>query len=138
MKLTYIIKPSDNYLNVKELLKAYFSISDRLLFKLRKNGKIFLNGIVANINSHLLPMDTVEVLIDFEEDSLNIVPTKMNLNIIYENEEYIIVNKDPGLPIHPSMNHYTDSLSNGIKYYFNSHRINEIKKRISIYWGSVI
>ena len=82
MKLTYIIKPSDNYLNVKELLKAYFSISDRLLFKLRKNGKIFLNGIVANINSHLLPMDTVEVLIDFEEDSLNIVPTKMNLNII--------------------------------------------------------
>ena len=127
MKLTYIIKQTDNYLNLKELLKAYFSISDRLLFKLKKNDKIFLNGNISNINSPLLPMDTVEVLIDFAEDSSNIIPTKMDLNIIYENEEYIIINKNPGLPIHPSMEHYTDSLSNGIKYYFDS---KHLKKKI--------
>ena len=127
MRLTYTIKQTDNYINLKELLKAYFNISDRLLFKLKKNDKIFLNGNIANINSPLLPMDTVEVLIDFEEDSSNIVPTKMDLDIIYENDEYIIVNKSPSLPIHPSMDHYTDSLSNGIKYYFNS---KHLKKKI--------
>ena len=43
----------------------------------------------------------------------------MPLNIIYEDEAYIVVNKPAGIPVHPSMDHYTDSLSNGIAFYFN-------------------
>ena len=44
----------------------------------------------------------------------------MELDIIYEDDAYLVINKPAGIPIHPSMDHFTDSLSNGVKYYFDS------------------
>ena len=127
MKLIYNIKVEDNYINVKELLKAYFNISDRLLIKLKKNNKILVNNNFSNINSKLNPNDEVKINLDFEEDNSNIIPVKLSLDIVYEDDAYLVVNKPSGIPIHPSMDHFTDSLSNGIKYYFDS--IN-LKKKI--------
>lgn len=120
MKLSYTIQSADNFANVKEVLKTEFAISDRLLLKLKKNEKIFLNHLPCFVWSKIKVGDMVEILIDFEENSDNIVPTKMNLDILYEDEAYLIINKPAGIPVHPSMEHYEDSLSNGIKYYFDS------------------
>ena len=120
MKLEYQIRASDNYNNLKDLLKKYFEISDRLLVKLKHNQKLYINGEVANINSSLKLNDVVTVVIDFVEDSNNIVPTKMDLNIIYEDEAVLIINKPARMPVHPSMDHFEDSLSNGVKFYFDS------------------
>ena len=120
MKLEYQIRASDNYNNLKDLLKKYFEISDRLLVKLKHNQKLYINGEVANINSSLKLNDVVTVVIDFVEDSHNIVPTKMDLNIIYEDEAVLIINKPARMPVHPSMDHFEDSLSNGVKFYFDS------------------
>lgn len=117
MKLTYV--NSSKYSNVKEVLKAEFSMSDRLLLKLKKLDKIYLNGNVTSVNHQVLENDLIECYLDYEEDNSNIVPTEMPLNIIYEDEAYIVVNKPAGIPVHPSMDHYTDSLSNGIAFYFN-------------------
>ena len=50
----------------------------------------------------------------------NISPSQMNLDIIYEDDWFLVLNKPAGIPIHPSRLHYTDSLSNGIKFYFDS------------------
>lgn len=117
MKLAYI--NSSKYSNVKEVLKAEFSMSDRLLLKLKKLDKIYLNGNVTSVNHSVLENDLIECYLDYEEDNSNIVPTEMPLNIIYEDEAYIVVNKPAGIPVHPSMDHYADSLSNGIAFYFN-------------------
>lgn len=117
MKLAYI--NSSKYSNVKEVLKAEFSMSDRLLLKLKKLDKIYLNGNVTSVNHPVLENDLIECYLDYEEDNSNIVPTEMPLNIIYEDEAYIVVNKPAGIPVHPSMDHYADSLSNGIAFYFN-------------------
>ena len=117
MKLTYV--NSSKYSNVKEVLKAEFSMSDRLLLKLKKLDKIYLNGNVTSVNHPVLENDLIECYLDYEEDNSNIIPTEMPLNIIYEDEAYIVVNKPAGIPVHPSMDHYTDSLSNGIAFYFN-------------------
>ena len=127
MILTKRINKDDNFSNLKELLKVYFNISDRLLLKLKKNNKILVNGKIANINSSLLPDDLVEVLLDLEEDNSNIIPVKMDLNILYEDDALLIINKPAGIPVHPSMDHFTDSLSNGVRYYFDT--IN-LKKKI--------
>lgn len=53
MKLTYTIQPNDNFFNVKELLKLKFQISDRLLVKLKKNKKIWLNSTPTFVDSRL-------------------------------------------------------------------------------------
>ena len=120
MKLDYIITNNDTYSTVKEVLKAYFWVSDRLLIKLKKNNKIYLNDKITNINSPVSTRDKISFVLDFIEDNSNIVSSKMDLNIIYEDEAYIVLNKPAGIPVHPSMDHYTDSLSNGLKYYFES------------------
>lgn len=117
MRLAYV--NSSKYSNVKEVLKAEFSMSDRLLLKLKKLDKIYLNGNVTSVNHPVLENDLIECYLDYEEDNSNIVPTEMPLNIIYEDEAYIVVNKPAGIPVHPSMDHYTDSLSNVIAFYFN-------------------
>lgn len=120
MKLTYIVTSNDNYANLKELLKVQFQISDRLLLKLKKTNKILINDKNSSVNSMLHENDKIDIYIDFEEDNSNIFATKMNLNILYEDDAYLIINKPAGIPVHPSMDHYKDSLSNGVKYYFDS------------------
>ena len=117
MKLSYI--NLNKYFNVKEVLKAEFSMSDRLLLKLKKLDKIYLNGKVTSVNHPIVENDLIECHLDYDEDNSNIVPTKIPVNIIYEDEAYLVVNKPAGIPVHPSMDHYTDSLANGVIFYFN-------------------
>ncbi|MBR2704589.1 MAG: RluA family pseudouridine synthase [Clostridia bacterium] len=127
MVLKYTIKDTDTYQNVKEVLKAYFGISERLLLRLKNTQNILLNSKPTYVSKEVTVGDIIEVLIDFIEDNSNIVPTKMNLSIIYEDDSYLVVNKSPNMAIHPSMLHYDTSLSNGVRYYFDS--IN-LKKKI--------
>ena len=125
--LSYEVK-SDKYSTVRELLKNEFMISNRLLVKLKKESRIFVNNKNQYVDYKLSIGDLVKIDMDFEEESDNIVPnSKININIVYEDDYLIILNKDSNTPIHPSHNHYTDSLSNGLKAYYVR---NGIKKKI--------
>ena len=79
--------------------------------------------ISPNLRVCLIFCGVILVDLDFEEESENIVPTQMNLNILYEDNAYIVINKPANMPVHPSRAHYEDTLSNGIKYYFNQNKI---------------
>ena len=120
MKLTYQVKENDCFDNIKEILKTKFEISDRLLTKLKKNNLIFVNNSIANIKAPVNSNDIVKISLDYEEDNTNIVSKKMVLKIVFEDDAILVINKPAGLPVHPSMLHYEDSLSNGVKYYFES------------------
>lgn len=117
MKLKYTLKANE-FNNVKEVLKAEFQISDRLLTKLKKNQQFFLNGKYCYVNALLKTNDTISVDLDFNEKSDNIVPTKMNLDILFEDDAFLILNKSAGIPVHPSQMHYNNSLSNRSKILF--------------------
>ena len=119
MKLEYKIKDK-KYENIKQILKEEFHISDRLIIKLKKNKQLYLNNEAISINHKFNIEDILSVNLDFYEESENIVPTKMNLNILFEDDGLLILDKPAGIPVHPSMMHYENSLSNGVKYYFNS------------------
>lgn len=119
MDLEYKVT-NNKYDNIKQVLKEEFHISDRLLKKLKLNHQIFLNYIPANINySDLKIGNLISIVLDFEEEYDNIVPLKNNLNIIYEDNYLLVVNKPSNMPVHPSCNHFEDSLSNIVKYYFD-------------------
>lgn len=120
MELNYTISEADNYINVKQVLKEVFGISDRLLLKLKNNKLIFINKNQVYVNHPVSAYDNIKVKIDFKEDNSNVVPYKMNLNIIYEDDYYLVINKPANISIHPSMAHYSNSLSNGVRYYFDT------------------
>ena len=66
--------------------------------------------------------DVVEVELSFDELDCSVLPTSMGLDIIYEDKYLLILNKPSGIPVHPSMRHFDNSLANGVKFYFNEIR----------------
>ncbi len=122
MELKYT---NNNYKNVRQVLKNEFKISNRLIIKLKQNKAIFLNNNETYLDKELSFGDIVTCKIDFDESSENIIPTKMDLKIIYEDDYMLVVDKPCNLAVHPSILHYTNSLSNGIKFYFEENGINK-------------
>lgn len=117
MKINYEIK--NNTQTINNTLQNELKISSRLLYKLIKLNKIELNHQPCNTRKISNSGDILTVNFDYEEDNSNIVPTKMALNIVFEDDWLLIVNKPAGIAIHPSVLHYSDSLCNGIKFYFD-------------------
>lgn len=122
MILEYKIENTD-YSILRQVLKNKWHISSRLLIKLKNANAIFVNNNNVYMDYPLELGDNVLVKIDFKEISENIVPMPMQLDILYEDEYYLVVNKPANMPVHPSASHYTDSLSNGIQYYFQQNNI---------------
>ena len=118
MKLIYKIEQKNCTLN--NILQNNLKISSRLLYKLIKNNCISLNGKECDTRNIASPNDIITINFDYSEDNSNIVPTEMDLNIVFEDDWLLVVNKPSGIPIHPSMQHYTNSLSNGVKFYFDT------------------
>ena len=120
MILKYVADDLSKYQNIRQVLKNEFNISNRLITKLKKNEFILLNGNKTYLDKSINLGDTITCNIDFNEFSENIVPVKMDLDIIYEDDGLLVINKKPGIVVHPSILHYENSLSNGVKYYFES------------------
>lgn len=129
MNLSYQIDKDEHYDNVLHVLKEQFLLSDRLITKLKKANKIYLNSLPTYTKKSVTVGDTVSVLIDFEEDNSNIVASNIPLNIIYEDDYLLVLNKLANIAIHPSILHFDNSLSNGVKFYFDKLGL---KKKIRI------
>ena len=123
MELKYIIKNEDSNLTINQILQSKLHISNRLRQQLIKEHLIFCNDNLCDTRNIANLGDVIKINFDNEEDNSNIVPTKIDLDILFEDEWILIVNKPSVIPIHPSMLHFTDSLSNGIKFYFDSIRL---------------
>ena len=123
MELKYIVNNLSNYTNVRQVLKNEFNMSNRLITKLKQNKLIYLNDKETYLDKCLSVNDTVKCVINFNESSDNIISTKMDLKIIYEDDYLLAIDKPYNMAVHPSILHYENSLSNGVKHYFESIRI---------------
>lgn len=129
MNLSYQIDKDDHYDNILHVLKEQFLLSDRLITKLKTANKIYLNDLPTYTKKSVTVGDKVSVLIDFEEDNSNIVASNIPLDIIYEDDYLLVINKPANIAIHPSILHFDNSLSNGVKFYFDKLGL---KKKIRI------
>jgi len=118
MILKYKVTEQNSTIN--QILKTKLHISSRLLYKLINKKAIYLNDKVCDTRNIANIGDYLSVNLSYDEDNSNIVSTKMDLDIIYEDEAMLVLNKTSGISTHPSMLHFEDSLSNGVKYYFDS------------------
>ncbi|MBR5314670.1 MAG: RluA family pseudouridine synthase [Clostridia bacterium] len=104
---------------VKDFLR-YNKISTAMITRLKKkdNG-IMLNGKRVFVTEKLSVSDRLELLTESGEDrSEFIFPTEGTLDIIFEDDDFLAVNKPPYLPVHPSKGHPYDSLANIVVYYY--------------------
>lgn len=117
MNLIYNVEKS---MSINQILSEKFEISTRLKNKLIKNRCVLKNGLFEDTRTITNIGDVITIVLDSSEDNSNIVPTQMDLNIVYEDKHLLAINKPAGIAVHPSILHFNDSLSNGIRYYFDS------------------
>lgn len=96
--------------------KGYSSSNVVALKKIEKS--ILVNGIWEHVTYKLQEGDELTVHYTEETASKNIVPTPLPFSIVYEDEDIIIVDKPADMPVHPSMNNYTNTLANALMYYY--------------------
>ena len=90
------------------------------LQKLIKDGEVLVNGKTVKAGYQLTKGDEVSVNIP-EPKELDVEPQKMDLDIVYEDDDVILINKPKGMVVHPAPGHTTDTLVNGLLYHCKDH-----------------
>ncbi len=118
--LTYEINSEYAGYSIDKYLKSqgYSSANITAIKKMPNN--VVINGEWVHMNRKLQAGEILTVNITEDNSSEKIPPVKMDLDIVYEDEDIIVINKPARLPIHPSLNHYEDSLANGLAYYYEA------------------
>ncbi|MEG1848455.1 MAG: RluA family pseudouridine synthase [Lachnospiraceae bacterium] len=121
--LTYTISQDKNKMPIDDYLKS-MGYSSRLLIALKKMPEsILVNGVWEYVTTLLYTGDILTIQLEETTSSPNIEPVALPLTIVYEDEDILVVNKPANMSIHPSQNHYLNTLANAVSYYYNSQNI---------------
>ena len=105
-------------LRIDRYLSEVLEISRSKVQKLVKEEKVLVNGKVVNSSYSVKIGDSIEV--DDELDyEIHVDPENIPLNIVYEDEDLLVINKESGMVVHPAPGHYTGTLVNALLYRFN-------------------
>jgi 23S rRNA pseudouridine1911/1915/1917 synthase len=111
----YTAKTEDEGKALKTVLKEQFAFSSRLMTKLRRGERIRLNGETAAGWLPLKAGDRIEVLMP--EEKSEFPPEDIPLDVVYEDEHLMVLNKQPGIVVHPTKGHPSGTIANGLAYY---------------------
>ncbi|MDM1045679.1 RluA family pseudouridine synthase [Myroides sp. 1354] len=92
------------------------------------NGNIFVNDVAVKSNHKVKALDVVRVLMKQPPFENIIIPENIPLNIVYEDDALLIVNKEPGLVVHPGHGNYTGTLVNALAYHFDNLPLNSSER----------
>ena len=84
-------------------------------------GLVLVNGKEIRSNYKIKPLDSIIIYSDMSPEETEVVPEKMELNIVYEDTDLMIINKPAGMVVHPGSGNYSGTLLNGIAYYLQKH-----------------
>ncbi|MEF9942300.1 MAG: RluA family pseudouridine synthase [Lachnospiraceae bacterium] len=115
---TYNIQANQEPLTIQDFLKS-LGYSHAIIANLKRtpNG-ILKNGIWARTCELLIPNDCLTITLIEVSVSHNIVPVKLPLHILYEDQDLMVINKSSNTPIHPSQGNYENTLANAVAYYY--------------------
>ena len=116
--IIYPITPQQDGLRVEQFLRRMGYSAQNLASIKRMPESILVNGVPCYMKHPLAAGDQLQVHISEQKCSEKIPPVYAPLSIVYEDEDLIVVNKPAGMPIHPSLNHYTGSLANALAWYY--------------------
>lgn len=95
-----------------------------------KNGTILVNGQKVKQNYKVKPHDEVSIVLPYPVREIELIPQNIPLNILYEDEELIVINKPDDMVVHPGYGNYTGTLVNALVYHFDN-----LPQRSQDYYG---
>lgn len=118
--IDYQITEIDSGLRVEQFLRRRGYSAQNLACIKRMPQSVIVNGSHYYMRDKLSAGDRLSIRIQEAECSKKIPPADIPLDIVYEDEDIIVVNKPAGMPIHPSMNNYENSMANALAWYYKS------------------
>lgn len=119
-RLQYKIEEQHNGKSIGMFLKEK-EYSRAVLIELKKTKTgIRKNDVWAGVNEVIKTGDILDICLMEQSSSENIVPKQCELDILYEDEDILVLNKPHDTPIHPSVNNYDNTLANGVIYYYRA------------------
>ena len=100
-----------------------------------ETGRVLVNMKMVQANYKIRPLDDIIIYSDKPAPGEEIIPEKMPLNIVYEDEDLLIINKPAGLVVHPASGNYSGTLINGVAYYLkekNNNLTEEVLPRFGL------
>ncbi|NFM77437.1 RluA family pseudouridine synthase [Clostridium botulinum] len=129
-KLIFVVKKINHNIDIKDYLREMENLSGRFIRKAVRDGRVFVNKEKV-IKKHKLSQDDLIEIYMQEDEHQNIEPEDMNIEIVYEDNDIIVINKRPGIVVHPTKGHPTGTLSNGILYHFKKNGEKSIVRLVS-------
>ena len=85
-----------------------------------KNGSIKVNGVVVKSNYKVKPLDDIRVLFEYPPHENLLIAENIGLDIVYEDDDLVVVNKPAGMVVHPGHGNYSGTLINALIYHFEN------------------
>lgn len=113
-----LIPPGQKKLRIDKYLSLHVENSSRTKIKNSiDEGNVLVNGKIIKSNYEVQPNDLIDISLPEVEEKPDVVAEDLNLNIMFEDEYLIIVNKPPGMVTHPAHKNYSGTLVNGLMHY---------------------
>src|SRR5450755_3744137 len=127
-RLSLVVSQGQEPMRLDKFLTARIeNISRNKVQQAIDGGRVLVNHKTASANYKIRPGDNIVCFSDRQAMGEEIIPEKMPLNIFYEDEEVLIINKPPGLVVHPASGNYSGTLINSVAWYLHekNHSISE-------------
>ncbi|MGL4740463.1 MAG: RluA family pseudouridine synthase [Sarcina sp.] len=128
--LTKIVEKEYHDTKIKPYLKDIMGLSSRFLKKAGKEDRVHVNGKPVFMNFMISQGDKIEVDLQREE-SQDIEAEDIDIDVVYEDDDILVLNKKPFMVVHPTKNYNTGTLANGIINYFQKTNQNCIVRLVS-------
>ena len=113
----FVADPGQSFLRVDKFLSNRIEGTSRNRIQTAADaGSILVNGNPVKSNYRVKPGDEVTVVMDYPRRELKIIPENIPLNIVYEDDQLLVINKPPGLVVHPGHGNYSGTLVNALAY----------------------
>ena len=120
--ITYLISDKDAGFTIEQNLR-HRGYSAKNITHLKKTPEsVLLNGIWVHMTHRLTSGDELVIRIVEEQSSKRVPPVEHPIHIVYEDEDILVIDKQAGMPIHPSLNNYYNSLANALAWYFEQQK----------------
>lgn len=114
-KLKYEVVEEDNGLPIKNIIRTRFNFSSRLMGKLKRQNLVYKNGDITPGWHTVKPGDIISI--DFPEEKSDFPPEDIHLEIVYEDDDLLVINKQYGITVHPTKGCPSHTLANGIMHH---------------------
>jgi len=128
--LIYKVLECGEGMKLREYMTDVLEFSGRFTKNAGLNKRIYVNKSITKLNHKLNKGDIIEVQVT-KDESQNIIPENIDIDVVYEDCDLLVVNKQPNMVVHPTKSYPTGTLSNGILYYFKEKGENCIVRLVS-------